>query len=649
MTESSSKVVKTITKKDLNSFVDALIKDKTHETVGVKAKGKRFVFGPLEHSRELRLDYDVTILPPKKYFLPQYEKLMDFTLGEPLNVQQPNTEKPLILIGVHPYDIIALGQTDKLYLDSQKDDFYKKRREQAIIIGVDMQQVSERSFAASMNTHVTDSGFDLLLTNIGDKYTITIGSEKGENLLEKYAKTKVATAAEIEKRDEIQKNLASKFKKSLKVPKEEWSGLLVANYNHPIWEKRSQKCMECSSCTMVCPTCFCYDVKDDVSLNLKNGSRIRTWDGCLLRDFTLIGSGEVFREDISKRYRHRFYRKGNYLPERYGFIACVGCGRCGIACLPDIADPCDVINDLSHFERSDNTGKFFIKQKTEEVADKGLIHIPRSATIKRMEKLTESEMFFEIELDDKKSLGHKPGQFVEVSIFGIGEAPISVSSGPSASASFELVVRRVGNVTSHLFKMKPGEKLGIRGPLGNGFDVKSFEKKHLLLSAAGLGIAPMRSLIQYVLDKKNRKKFKDIMILYGAKEPNLVLFKEEIDEWCKIVDVTCELTVDQCAEGECWTGCTGLITTLYPKIHLDKYDSENTIAVIIGPPIAYRYIIKCLQTLGIMDRNIYVSLERRMKCGVGKCGHCQINGVYVCKEGPVFNYEQIKNLPEAFE
>jgi NAD(P)H-flavin reductase len=197
--------------------------------------------------------------------------------------------------------------------------------------------------------------------------------------------------------------------------------------------------------------------------------------------------------------------------------------------------------------------------------------------------------------------------------------------------------------------MKAGDKVGIRGPFGNGFDVKSFEKKHLLLSSGGLGIVPMRSLIQYVLDPNNRKKYKDITILYGAKQPNALLFLDEIKEWSKVHNVKCEITVDECAESDCWTGCTGLITTLYPKIKLDRYDSENTIAVIIGPPVVYKYIIKCLETLGIPDRNIYVSLERRMKCGVGKCGHCQINGIYVCKEGPVFNYNQIKNLPEAFE
>ena len=642
------KTYRTISKKELNRFIDTLIQNKDYDVIGVKEKGIRFVFDLLENAKELRLDYDVTILPPKKFFLPQYEPLMDFHLEETFNVKKADVGKPKVIVGIHPYDIIALEQTDRLYLDDQKDDFYKQRRDSSVIIGVDMQQVSDRSFAGSMNTYFTESGYDLLLTYIESKYVVTIGTEKGAHILNTYAKTEPATNSEIKKIDAVRQQIFHQFSKKVKVPKEEWSTILVANYHHPIWEKRSQKCMECSSCTLVCPTCFCYDVKDDVSLDLKEGTRVRTWDSCLIRDFTLIGSGEIFRDDISKRYRHRFYRKGNYLPERYGFVACVGCGRCGIACLPDIADPCAIINDLSHFERADDTDRYIIKQQN-KVDIKETIHIPRKATIKHTEQLTENEKLFEIELDDKQPLNHKPGQFVEVSIFGVGEAPISISSGPSNKYSFEIVVRKVGNVTNHLFRMKPGDNIGIRGPLGNGFDMKSFEKKHLLLSAGGLGIAPMRSVIQYVLDKDNRKRFRDITILYGAKNPSLILFKHETDEWCDMDDVVCELTVDECVEGECWTGCTGLITTLYPKIKLDKYDSENTVAIIIGPPVVYQYIIKCLETLGIPDKNIYVSLERRMKCGVGKCGHCQINGIYACKEGPVFNYETIKHLPEAFE
>jgi len=643
-------LIKTITKKELSTFVDALLHEGSYDVVGVQAKGKQFVFDTLESAQDLRLDYDVTILPPKKYFLPQHETLVNFSLQKPFEGRETSTDTPRIIIGVHPYDIIALEQTDRHYLDKQQDTFYKKRRQQTIIIGVDIQKVSDRSFAASMKTNITESGFDLLLTNIGNAFAITIGSEKGSALLKKYATVQDASSMDINKIKTARNAILKKYKQKVNVEKKDWSPLLVANYDHAIWEEHADVCMECSSCTMVCPTCFCYDVKDEVSLNLKHGNRTRTWDGCMLKDFTKVASGEVFREEIKERYRHRFFRKGNYLPERYGFVACVGCGRCGRACLPDIADPCNLINELAHFSSNSKTktDKYYIKEDT-EVLEKGVIHIPRSATIKKITPFNELDSLFEIELDDKRPLGHKPGQFVEVSLFGYGEAPFGISTPPGNTPIFEIMVRQVGNVTKKLCSLKPGDKVGIRGPLGNGFDVKSFEGKTLLFTSGGTGMVPMRSLINHVLNPKERNKFKDIIILYGAKRPKEITFVEDVDRWKKVNDVQCELTVDQCDPSECWGGCTGLITTLFPKIKADKLDAKNTIAVVIGPPIMYKYVIKCLQTLGIPDSNIYVSLERRMKCGVAKCGHCQINGIYVCKEGPVFNYNKLKQLPEAFE
>ncbi|MBN1280883.1 MAG: 4Fe-4S dicluster domain-containing protein [Candidatus Thermoplasmatota archaeon] len=640
--------LRAITKKELHCFVDALIADGTYDVVGVKAKGKRFVYGPLDHAEDLRLDHDVTILPPKKYFLPPLESMMQYDLKKPFEVQATFDNKQRIIIGMHPYDIIALQQTDVVYLDEQQDDFYKKRRDNTIIIGSDIDAVSERSFAGSMNTHVADTGFDVLISNIGTQYLLTIGSEKGKQLVETYAKTKEATAADLKKLQQKRNTLLEKYKQKVNITTKDWPGVLVANYQHAIWEEHADTCLECSSCTMVCPTCFCYDVRDQVSLNLKDGQRVRTWDGCLLRDFTRVGSGEVFREEVKERYRHRFYRKGNYLPARYGFVACVGCGRCGIACLPDIADPCNLINELASFGREEDTERFFIKQKT-TVEETGIIHVPRSATVTRVEHFNDLDTFFEIQLDDGKPLGHKPGQFVEISLFGIGEAPFGVSSPPSDTPRFEIMVRTVGNVTSKLAQLKSGDKVGVRGPLGNGFDTTSFEGKNLIFTSGGTGMVPMRSLINFVLDPKHRKKFKNITILYGAKQPKEITFMKDVDHWKTVCDTQCEVTVDRCDEKECWNGCIGLVTTLFPKIRMDMYDSKNTIAIVIGPPIMYKFVIQCLKTMGIPDENIYVSLERRMKCGVGKCGHCQINGIYTCKEGPVFNYNQIKQLPEAFE
>jgi sulfite reductase subunit B len=640
--------IKIIKKQDFDVFLNNLLDDEAYEIVGVKSKQNKFVFDTLHTASELRLDYDVTLLPPKKYFLPQYEKLMDYNLKKEFDVEDNLASQKRIIIGMHPYDIIALEQMDKVYLDSQEDDFYKKRRENTIIIGSDIQNVSPRSFAKSMNTNITDRGFDLLLSLIDDNYAVTIGSKKGEELLDKYAKTISANESDIKKINQTRDQISKKYNKSINSKKnQEWGKLLSANYDNALWEEKSRKCMECGSCIMVCPTCYCYDIQDSVSLNLENGERIRTWDGCLLRDFTAVAGNEVFRDDIKDRYRHRFYRKGNYLPARYGFIACVGCGRCGTACLPDIADPCNVINDLLLIGGEENADKFYIK-KDSKIQEKGVIHVPRSATIKRVEKHTENETFFELELDDGKPLNHDPGQFVEVSVFGIGEAPFGISSAPNDTPRFDIVVRNVGNVSSKLVNMKKGQKLGIRGPLGVGFDMKSFEGKNLLFASGGTGVIPMRSLIQYVKKPENRKKYKNVTILHGCKEPSQLLFPDEVDEWKQCSDVECTLTVDQCPEGECWEGDVGLITNLFSKIKLDEYDSKNTIAVVIGPPVMYKFVIKCLQTLGIADKNIWVSLERRMKCGVGKCGHCQINGVYCCKEGPVFNYEKIKELPEAF-
>jgi len=222
-----TKKIKVLSLDNFDKFITNLIKNDKYEVIGVKAKGKRFAFSLLENSEELRLDHDVTILPPKKYFLPQYETLMEYNLEKQFDVKAKEEIKPRIIIGIHPYDVIALEQMDKVYLDSQKDDFYKKRRDNAILIASDIQTVSDRSFASSMNTNVTDKGFDLLLTNIVNKYTVTIGTEKGKNLLEKFAKVEDAKESDIKKIDINRKKILNKYKKIVLLTKEDWPYIVV--------------------------------------------------------------------------------------------------------------------------------------------------------------------------------------------------------------------------------------------------------------------------------------------------------------------------------------------------------------------------------------------------------------------------------------
>ena len=269
------------------------------------------------------------------------------------------------------------------------------------------------------------------------------------------------------------------------------------------------------------------------------------------------------------------------------------------------------------------------------------VYLPTMARLIKVEPMTQLEKLFTLELPSGGSLGNEPGQFVEVSLFGIGEAPISVSSSPSRSnGTFELCVRKVGDLTDALHQLEPGAFLGIRGPFGQPFPIGKMKGKDILFAAGGLGLAPLRSLINEVLDQ--RGSFGRVIILYGTKHPSEILFKDELDEWAGRNDVEFHMTVDR--GDESWKGHVGVITTLFPGITVNP---RNTVAATCGPPIMYRFVLMELLGKGIPETQIYLSLERRMKCGVGKCGHCQINDLYCCQDGPVFRYADIKGLEEA--
>ena len=269
------------------------------------------------------------------------------------------------------------------------------------------------------------------------------------------------------------------------------------------------------------------------------------------------------------------------------------------------------------------------------------IYLPRMATMLRSEPMTSLDRFFEFKLDSEEELGHLPGQFAQVSVPGVGEAPISISSSPTQNGSVQMVVRNVGNVTRAMHDLKPGSKVGIRGPFGTHFPVDvAMKGKDIIFVCGGLGMVPVRSVINYVMH--NRKDYGDITILYGVKSPPERLFVDELQEHASRERVTYMETCDR--GDEQWTGKVGVITTLMLDL---KVEPKKTVAVVCGPPVMYRFVIAPLHKMGMLDENMYVSLERHMKCGVGKCGHCQINELYVCQDGPVFKYADLVGVPEA--
>ena len=335
----------TIDKNAFGRFVDAIIKQQ--RVIGVCAKGDRFDFDLLESADQLRLDYDVTLQPPKKYFLPPVETLLTFEVGDGYKSVYDDTE--FVLLGVHPYDMVALNQLDKLFSQDNFDTHYMKRRHNATIVACDVVSPSKNVFASSMGTATIKNGFDVLLTDIGNAFVMESDSKKGDNLIAKARDAAASSEKDLQARHKIQAENEKRLNNhKLKCEASYLPKLLEGAYDHPVWEEKAKTCFSCGSCNLVCPTCYCFNVQDDVNWDFISGKRQRAWDGCLLDGFTKVAGEHEFRKKRADRFRHRLYRKCKYVPEKISsqIMSCVGCGRCVGACLPDIANPVKVYNRL---------------------------------------------------------------------------------------------------------------------------------------------------------------------------------------------------------------------------------------------------------------------------------------------------------------
>jgi sulfhydrogenase subunit gamma (sulfur reductase) len=245
--------------------------------------------------------------------------------------------------------------------------------------------------------------------------------------------------------------------------------------------------------------------------------------------------------------------------------------------------------------------------------------------------------------DVAEDFAYRAGQFVEVSAFGHGEATFGISSSPSQKGFIEFTVKRVGKVTGALFEMSPGATLGVRGPYGNGWPIDQWEGRNLIFVGGGVGLPPLRTLINEVLAPENRDRFGEVTIIYGARTPGDLVHTSEYDKWRAADRTQVHLTVDN--GDDSWTGKVGFVPALVEEV---APSPENAIALTVGPPIMIKFVLQGLAKLGFSDECIYTNLENRMKCGIGKCGRCNIGSKYVCVDGPVFNYAQIRGLPQDY-
>lgn len=271
------------------------------------------------------------------------------------------------------------------------------------------------------------------------------------------------------------------------------------------------------------------------------------------------------------------------------------------------------------------------------------IYVPYIAEITDIKQETGDTRTYDVKIknkDEAKLFRSRPGQFVEASVFGAGEAPFGLTTSPKEPGVMTFTVRACGRVTNALAELKKGDEIGIKGPLGNSFLDKIDSKgKDVLVIGGGIGLPPLRSMIDHIFN--NRADYREFTILYGARTPADRVYKYQLSDWEKKADLKLIQTVDVADQG--WTGNVGVVTTLFPKL---KLDIPNTVVYTCGPPIMIKFVIIELLKLGLPEKQIVSTLERYMKCGVGKCGHCCIGHKYVCTEGPVFDYTEIKGLAE---
>jgi sulfhydrogenase subunit beta (sulfur reductase) len=331
-------------KQAMAAFVRGMMAD--YRVVGPVAKGIKFAFDQIEDPAELRLDYNTSILPPKKHLQPQEERLMTFTrTGKP--VAEMVLDAPLtVLLGVHTCDLHGIRVLDEAFSQGYPDAHYLERRKNTLLVGIEcLEPCDEHSFCKSMGTLTVSNGYDLHLTDLGDAYSVDVGSEAGRALLKQFSDARQATEADMKRMNKVLGAKWPRFPYKLEFDVGELSTLMAQSYENPVWEKLADICLACGQCTLVCPTCFCFNVYDEVDLSLEDGERRRRWDSCQLDEFARVAGGENFREHQASRLRHRFMRKGRYLMEKYGELGCTGCGRCARSCLVDIS-PVDVFNEL---------------------------------------------------------------------------------------------------------------------------------------------------------------------------------------------------------------------------------------------------------------------------------------------------------------
>lgn len=313
-----------------------------YEVIAPVEKDGRYVYAQLEDPADMRLEYDTTLLPPKKWFFPAEEALMRFRVADNEVLDDDIVATPRAIVGLHPCDINALLLMDNVFTGRYADPYYLRRREATLLIGVSCSP-SDTCFCNVWDTNEVHWGFDVFLTDLGDRYFASCRTVKGAEILDRFVENRTVTDEDTAEFQRVVRAFKDSFDKT--VDTTQLPVLLDAKFESPIWDEFGDKCLSCGACSMVCPTCYCFDVHDELEPDQQSGVRVRTWDSCQFKEFAAVAHGQNFRESRASRVKYRYYHKQWGYLSKFERVLCVGCGRCAIACPAGIS-PVNVIEAL---------------------------------------------------------------------------------------------------------------------------------------------------------------------------------------------------------------------------------------------------------------------------------------------------------------
>ena len=325
-----------IKKENLNKWLQHL--KKKARLYAPKKKENQFIFRPVKDVSKICLNYITTILPPKKYYFPQKEKLFKFTLKPFKTAKAIKDFEEFILFAVHTCDIAGIQCMDVIFRESPEDPNYLNRKEKMTIIGIEcLEYCDEYANCTSMGNHVPRGGYDLMLVDIDKAFIIHINSEKGEKLVTGLSYIKEANESDMSTLERVRENKKKIFKEELNGSLTKIYEAFDKSFNSQVWQDVGKRCVACGNCTAVCPTCYCFDVMDEMELSFNEGLRYRMWNSCQMDDFAEVAGGEDFRKGRDSRQRHRYYRKFKYPVDKFNRYFCTGCGRCTRTCMAKIS------------------------------------------------------------------------------------------------------------------------------------------------------------------------------------------------------------------------------------------------------------------------------------------------------------------------